>query len=73
MARAGVGAHSSSAAKEVAYNVENFEHQDLWWACQWDPTRPGYAWYLVHQDNGSWSAPGRPPLVGVLAGMVASL
>ena len=50
MARAGVAAHSSSAATEVAFDVEYLEDQDLWCACQWDPTRPGHAWYIVHQE-----------------------
>ena len=62
MARAGVAAHSSSVATGVAYDVEHFEYHDVRWAYQWDPDRPGYAWFFVDKDDGRWSCPvWRPP------------
>ena len=58
MARAGVAAHSSSPATEVAYDVEYVEYELVG-----APVGPGwYCWWLVDND-GTLQGPGiwRPP------------
>ena len=57
MARAGVAAHSSSAATKVANHVDHVEYQDVWWARQWDPARQWHCWWLV-DDDGTRLFPG---------------
>ena len=55
MLRAGVAAHSSSAATGVDSDTEYFQYQDVWWARKWDPDRQ---WWVV--DDSDWRRMGEP-------------